>query len=190
MTDSGATNYSCPWGFRSDTFLYADVTTDIPGVIVEARLFRRIQQYGDFSQYSVVNFPTGSSFRLPLASFNNNFASYMSEDFSITFWVSLMTEDSANYASPTITIQTVSRVHFDTAAAPLAPVIDTLFEQSYQQRIDILWCRQSPNVDSIRMAIRADESGATDAGGLRGGVLPVGLVGGGGGEGGRARRFI
>ncbi len=45
------------------------------------------------------------------------------------------------------------------ATVPLIPLADTLFENSYDQRLSISWCPRSPNVDSFHVAIRRDVTG-------------------------------
>lgn len=150
---------SCEWGYQADTVYFAEVTTTIEEPITEARVFVRTSPSGGFNQYSVEQFPGQEHFFVRIFNFNVQFTQNISPELDGAFWVSLTTSDSTNYISQTVPFRIESRVHYDMATVPVAPVADTLIENSYQQRMLIEWCRQSPNSDSFHVAIRRDQTG-------------------------------
>lgn len=153
-------NYQvCRWGYKVDTAFFAEVTTDIPGTIVEARLFLRTSPNGSFNQYTVVQYPGGSPFQIRIFERDISFSSSIEDDRDYAFWVSLTTEDSTNYISPTIPFRVISRVNFDMDSAPMSPTSDTLYETTSQQSLRVEWCPLSPNAEGFSIALRPNDGG-------------------------------
>lgn len=152
-------NYSCQWGYHADTTIYAEVTTNILEPVIEARVF--IQNYpgGNFSQYGGDIYPGENPFSIRIYDVNISFSQNTMQDQELAFWVSVTTEDSTNYISPTIPFKIVKKINYDMDVPPLAPVADTLTESTYQQQMYIEWCAQSPNADSFHVSVRAGASG-------------------------------
>lgn len=151
--------YSCNWGYQSDTMFFADVSTDIPEDILEARVFLRTSINASFYQYTILQNPGRGQFSIRIYNYGTGFSYNVHPEADCAFWVSLTTVDSTNYISPTVPFRLVPRINYDMATIPVAPLADTLIESSNQQRLTIEWCPQSPNVDSFQVAIRRDVTG-------------------------------
>ncbi|MBK6765603.1 MAG: fibronectin type III domain-containing protein [bacterium] len=150
-------NYGdCNWGYRVDTMFYAEVATNIPETIIEARVFLRTSAWGSFYEHSSITNPGNDLFVVRIFNYSTQFQYNVPGDMDCAFWVNLTTADSANYISPTVPFRVVSRVHYDLETIPATPVADTLFESTYQQRLTISWCRESPDIDSFHVDIRRD----------------------------------
>ncbi|MCB1060672.1 MAG: hypothetical protein KDB65_10595 [Calditrichaeota bacterium] len=151
--------YYCPWGYSADTTVYAELSVDIPGTIVEARVFVRSSPNGSFNQTAVIPYPGVNQIFARVFQYSSSFTSSTLYDQNLAFWVSLTSDDSTNYISPTVSFKIKSRVNYDFETIPETPAMDSVYEHSSQQRLYIEWCPRSPNVDSFRVAIRDDATG-------------------------------
>ncbi|MBL0062938.1 MAG: hypothetical protein IPP40_15985 [bacterium] len=151
--------YNCPWILRTDTTISAEVSTNVPGTIIQANVFLQTSPSGSFYQSTVMPYPGGSSFSIRLYRFSPSNSVIIPPDQNFAFWVSLTTDDSMNYISPTVSFRLVSKVNYDMESAPEVPVVDTLFETDYTQRMTTKWCPQSPNIDSFYVSYRETMTG-------------------------------
>jgi hypothetical protein len=151
--------YNCPMVYQTDTLILAEVMTNVTRTVIEARVFMRSGTNGSFNQYSYQTFPIGNHFFIPIHERSNHETYNLPQDLNYAFWVSVMTDDSVSYISPTVPFGLTYKVNYDLDTTPLAPIADTLLDYNSGQNLQIEWCPASPNVDSFVVSMRNDEVG-------------------------------